>query len=168
MFSFFSLSLSLFHQMLAYFTLFTLFYWPISWLNSLLFHYIVMLCLQIHCSNKIIKFPVKWRIFWFFDLFLVYYSHLLIISNKMLSYLRRKLSDSDARNSNSSTNATATKRGGLQTMSSLPTEVEVGEDTLLQDLGYRDATELQETVFGRFKWFTEMLLIFEWTYLNIL
>lgn len=72
----------------------------------------------------------------------------------MLSYLRRKLSDSDAKNSNSSTNASTGRRSGVQSMSgssataSLGTGVELAEDSLLHELGYRNATDLQETVFG--------------------
>lgn len=72
----------------------------------------------------------------------------------MLSYLRRKLSDSDAKINNSPTNASAARRVGSQSMfdslasPALLTEVEIAEDSLLHELGYRSATDLQETVYG--------------------
>lgn len=70
----------------------------------------------------------------------------------MLSYIKRKISESD---SNSATTEVPNISSKIKDMS---LEVETGtdamemteEEALLRELGYKNATELQETVYGIF------------------
>lgn len=68
----------------------------------------------------------------------------------MLSYIKRKLSESDSGNSNSNSNSTPAAELVRKTsqMSLDNGAIVYGEDALLHELGYRSATDLQETIYG--------------------
>lgn len=71
----------------------------------------------------------------------------------MLSYIKRKLSESENNattgggSSNGSTTAAELVRKTSQ-MSLDNGAIAYGEDALLHELGYRNATDLQETIYG--------------------
>ncbi|KAM7344736.1 cytosolic iron-sulfur assembly component galla-1 [Cochliomyia hominivorax] len=73
----------------------------------------------------------------------------------MLSYIKRKLSESDS-TSNSNTDAQLARKTSQMSLHSGTTaattnegdeSVALGEDALLHELGYKNATDLQETVY---------------------
>lgn len=88
----------------------------------------------------------------------------------MLSYIKRKLSESDGGGGGASSGTTVTSScgGGISSsdgsgntgstadelvrktsqMSMDDEAIAVGEDALLHELGYRNATDLQETIYG--------------------
>ena len=89
----------------------------------------------------------------------------------MLSFIRRKLSESDTNNSSNNSggnNSGATTVSGINKTNSkiidltrkasdmslnnaaASTGVPLGEDALLKELGYKNATDLQETVYGKY------------------
>lgn len=75
----------------------------------------------------------------------------------MLSFIRRKLSESD---SGSSSNTTLLNVSTARTVDNMLAQkttqmslgneaIPIGEDALLQELGYKNANDLQETVYGK-------------------
>ncbi|KAL7735080.1 hypothetical protein ACLKA6_002048 [Drosophila palustris] len=69
----------------------------------------------------------------------------------MLSYIKRKLSESDSVASGSNSNSTATVAAEIVRKTSQMSldngVIAYGEDALLHELGYRNATDLQETIY---------------------
>ncbi|XP_062129089.1 MIP18 family protein galla-1 [Drosophila sulfurigaster albostrigata] len=73
----------------------------------------------------------------------------------MLSYIKRKLSESDSvasssSNSNSNSNGSTTAAELVRKTSQMSLDngaIAYGEDALLHELGYRNATDLQETIY---------------------
>jgi len=70
----------------------------------------------------------------------------------MLSYIKRKLSESDSvasgsNNSNSTTSAELVRKTSEMSLDN--GVIAYGEDALLHELGYRNATDLQETIYGK-------------------
>lgn len=70
----------------------------------------------------------------------------------MLSYIKRKLSESDSGSNNSNSNSNSTAAADLVRKTSQMSldngAIAYGEDALLHELGYRNATDLQETIYG--------------------
>lgn len=79
----------------------------------------------------------------------------------MLSYIKRKLSESDstANSTNSNTDAQLARKTSQMSLGSGTSAtttgnnegddaVAIGEDALLHELGYKNANDLQETVYG--------------------
>lgn len=69
----------------------------------------------------------------------------------MLAFIKRKLSESDSTtNSNAGTADQQLARRTSQMSLNSNETVDMGEDALLKELGYKNATDLQETVYGKF------------------
>lgn len=70
----------------------------------------------------------------------------------MLSFIKRKLSESDSA-TNSNTDGHLVRKISQMSLGSGVVDSEeaiaIGEDALLQELGYRNANDLQETVYGK-------------------
>lgn len=71
----------------------------------------------------------------------------------MLAFIKRKLSESDSTTtSNPPTDALVRKTSQMSLGDGSGNDVpviDVGEDALLKELGYRNANDLQETVYGK-------------------
>ncbi|XP_017481553.1 PREDICTED: MIP18 family protein CG30152-like [Rhagoletis zephyria] len=73
----------------------------------------------------------------------------------MLSFIRRKLSESDSVSGSNTTLANGQAVGTIDNILAQKTSqmslnneaIPIGEDALLQELGYKNATDLQETVY---------------------
>lgn len=71
----------------------------------------------------------------------------------MLSYIKRKLSESEnnATTGGGSSNGSTTAADLVRKTSQMSLDsgtIAYGEDALLHELGYRNATDLQETIYG--------------------
>lgn len=73
----------------------------------------------------------------------------------MLAFIKRKLSESDSTTtSNPPTDALVRKTSQMSLGDGIGNDepaIDVGEDALLKELGYRNANDLQETVYGKIK-----------------
>lgn len=71
----------------------------------------------------------------------------------MLAFIKRKLSESDSTTtSNPPTDALVRKTSQMSLGDGSGNDepvIDVGEDALLKELGYRNANDLQETVYGK-------------------
>lgn len=72
----------------------------------------------------------------------------------MLSYIKRKLSESDS-TTNSNADAQLVRKTSQMSLAAgvngeCDDAIAIGEDALLHELGYKNANDLQETVYGKF------------------
>lgn len=72
----------------------------------------------------------------------------------MLSYIKRKLSESDSTTNSNPDSQLVRKTSqmslGTGASSEADNVIAIGEDALLHELGYKNANDLQETVYGKF------------------
>lgn len=70
----------------------------------------------------------------------------------MLSFIKRKLSESDSTANSIAADAHLVRKTSQMSLSGGDREeaIAIGEDALLQELGYKNANDLQETIYGEF------------------
>lgn len=70
----------------------------------------------------------------------------------MLSFIKRKLSESDSTANSNTVDAHLVRKTSQMSLGGGERDeaIAIGEDALLQELGYKNANDLQETIYGEF------------------